>query len=99
MGAIGTAVAQQSLKQVMAFCNSPLMNAVEAYIHFKPEDYGPDGEINNPELESFLRTYMQEFHDFIARVTPSCRPTSSPRWRARHRTPRRVGWFGACCVG
>ena len=68
MGAIGTAVAQQSLKQVMAFCNSPLMNAVEAYIHFKPEDYGADGEINNPELESFLRTYMQEFHEFIARV-------------------------------
>ncbi len=68
MGAIGTAVGQQSLKQVMAFCNSPLMNAVEAYIHFKPEDYGPDGEINNPELESFLRTYMQEFHEFIARV-------------------------------
>ena len=68
MGAIGTAVAQQSLKQVMAFCNSPLMNAVEAYIHFKPEDYGEDGQINNPELESFLRTYMQEFHEFIARV-------------------------------
>ena len=68
MGAIGTAVGQQSLKQVMAFCNSPLMNAVEAYIHFKPEDYGEDGEIRNPELESFLRTYMQEFHEFIARV-------------------------------
>ena len=67
MGAIGTAVGQQSLKQVLAFCNSPHMNAVEAYIHFKPEDYGEYGEITNPELESFLRTYMQEFHEFIAR--------------------------------
>ena len=44
------------------------MNAVEAYIHFKPEDYGENGEIRNPDLESFLRTYMQEFHEFIARV-------------------------------
>jgi len=67
-GAIGTAVGQQSLKQVLAFCNSPLMNAVEAYIQFKPEDYGENGEITNPDLETFLRTYMQEFHEFIARV-------------------------------
>ena len=35
-GAIGTAVAQQSLRGVLCFCNSPLMNQVEAYIQFKP---------------------------------------------------------------
>ena len=40
-GAIGTAVAQQSLRGVLCFCNSPLMNTVEAYIQFK------DGLIND----------------------------------------------------
>ena len=35
MGAIGTAVAQQSLKGMMAFCNSPMFNSVEAYIHMR----------------------------------------------------------------
>ena len=35
-GAIGTAVAQQSLRSVLSFCNSPQMNPVEAYIQFKP---------------------------------------------------------------
>src|SRR5678815_1552260 len=35
-GAIGTAVAQQQLRSVLGFCNSPLMNAVEAYIQFTP---------------------------------------------------------------
>ena len=37
MGAIGTAVAQQNLRSILSFCNSPQMNAIEAYIHFKPD--------------------------------------------------------------
>ncbi len=67
-GAIGTAVGQQSLKQVLAFCNSPLMNTVEAYIQFRPGLFGDNGEVNDPETEAFLRNYMKEFHEFIARV-------------------------------
>src|SRR5690606_34003816 len=35
-GSIGTAVAQQQLRGVLCFCNSPLMNTIEAYIQFKP---------------------------------------------------------------
>ena len=35
-GAIGTAIAQQSLRSVLSFCNSPQMNAPEAYIEFSP---------------------------------------------------------------
>ena len=38
-GKIGTAVGQQHLRSILAFCNSPQMNAVEAYIQFEP---GPD---------------------------------------------------------
>jgi chromate reductase len=67
-GPIGTAVAQQSLKQVLAFCNSPLMNAIEAYVHYTPEIFGPDGEVHDGSTENFLRDYMREFHEFIARV-------------------------------
>src|SRR5438045_6023814 len=33
-GKIGTAVCQQHLRSIMAFCNAPLMNAIEAYIQF-----------------------------------------------------------------
>lgn len=67
-GAIGTAVAQQSLNSVMRFCNSPLMNAVEAYIQFKPGLFTESGAITDSETEGFLRNYMQGFHEFIARV-------------------------------
>jgi len=67
-GAIGTAVAQQSLRSVLGFCNSPQMNAPEAYIQFRPGMITDEGEVTVAKTEEFLRTYMQEFHDFIARV-------------------------------
>lgn len=67
-GAIGTAVAQQSLRSVLGFCNSPQMNAPEAYIHFTSGLITDDGEVTVEPTEKFLRTYMQEFHDFIERV-------------------------------
>ena len=67
-GAIGTAVGQQHLKSILSYCNSPQMNAIEAYIQFKPEVFGDDGSVNDADTEDFLRTYMHEFNEFIARV-------------------------------
>jgi chromate reductase len=67
-GKIGTAVGQQHLRSILAFCNSPQMNAIEAYIQFEPGLITPNGEVTKPEVESFLRGYMTEFHAFITRV-------------------------------
>ena len=67
-GAIGTAVAQQSLRSVLGFSNSPQMNAPEAYIQFTPGLITDDGKVTVESTEQFLRKYMQEFHDFTARV-------------------------------
>jgi chromate reductase len=67
-GAIGTAVAQQSLRSVLSFCNAPQMNAPEAYIQFRPGMITDDGEVTVPETETFLRDYMADFHIFIGRV-------------------------------
>jgi chromate reductase, NAD(P)H dehydrogenase (quinone) len=67
-GAIGTAVAQQHLKSVLGYCNSPLMNSLEAYIHFKPGLITPEGEVTSDSTAEFLRNYMTEFHQFVVRV-------------------------------
>src|SRR5690348_10655913 len=67
-GSIGTAVAQQSLRSVLCFCNSPLMNTVEAYIQFTPGLVADDGQVSNDSVAEFLRNYMAEFHVFIKRV-------------------------------
>ena len=67
-GAIGTAVAQQQLRGVLCFCNSPLMNNVEAYIQFKPGLISGDGEVTDPVVQEFLSNYLNELHAFVRRV-------------------------------
>ena len=67
-GAIGTAVGQQHLKSIMSFCNSPMMNAIEAYIQFTPDLISDAGVVKVKETEEFLRNYMREFADFIDMV-------------------------------
>jgi chromate reductase, NAD(P)H dehydrogenase (quinone) len=67
-GKIGTAVAQQNLRSILSFCNSPQMNVVEAYIQFTPGLIGDDGEVTDETTEEFLRNFMNEFEQFIARV-------------------------------
>jgi chromate reductase len=67
-GSIGTAVAQQQLRGVLCFCNSPLMNTLEAYIQFTPGMITEDGQVTNDSTADFLRNYMRELHLFIERV-------------------------------
>ena len=67
-GAIGTAVAQQSLRSVLSFCNSPQMNAPEAYIQYKKGLFTEDGQVTNESTAEFLRNYMVELHAFVVRV-------------------------------
>lgn len=67
-GAIGTAVAQQQLRGVLCFCNSPLMNTMEAYIQFRSGLITEDGSVTNDSTAEFLTKYMRELHLFIERV-------------------------------
>jgi chromate reductase len=67
-GKIGTAVGQQHLRSILAFCNSPQMNSIEAYIQFTPGLIGDDGEVTDDSTAKFLREYMTEFLAFIGRV-------------------------------
>jgi chromate reductase len=67
-GSIGTAVAQQNLRSVLSFLNSPQMNAPEAYITFTPDLISEDGMVSKPDTEAFLRNFMEAFGIFISRV-------------------------------
>jgi chromate reductase, NAD(P)H dehydrogenase (quinone) len=81
-GQIGTAVMQASLRSVLAFCNSPQLNAPEAYIRFSREVFTPDGEVLDPDTKAFLTFYMEQFREFIIRVL-----TVVPQ-----NTPGHLGW-------
>ena len=68
IGQIGTALAQQSLRAVMSFCNARQMTAPDAYIQFSPEVFPGNGEVTDRSTRSFLAAYMAEFRDHIMRV-------------------------------
>jgi chromate reductase len=67
-GRLGTAIAQQHLRSVLSYCNSPQMNAPEAYIRFKPGLFTDAGEVTDDSTARFLQHFMEEFRTFIVRV-------------------------------
>src|SRR5689334_19397237 len=68
IGPIGTAVAQQSLRAVLSFCNARQMTSPEAYIQYSAAMFADNGEVSNEETATFLRNYMTEFRDHVERV-------------------------------
>jgi chromate reductase len=68
LGQIGTALAQQSLRAVLSFCNARQMTAPEAYIRFTTATFPGKGEVIDDSTQEFLSNYMREFRDHVARV-------------------------------
>jgi chromate reductase len=67
-GAIGTAIAQQHLRGVLAHLDSPQMNSPEAYIQMTPGLITEDGVVTRESTEAFLRKFLTEYHQFVERV-------------------------------
>jgi chromate reductase len=68
IGQIGTALAQQSLRAVLSFCNARQMTAPEAYIQYTPDIFPGKGEVTDEATRTFLTNYMAEFRDHVVRV-------------------------------
>ena len=87
-GAIGTAIAQQHLRSILAFLDSPQMTFPEGYIQFKPGLVTDEGEVTVDSTREFLRQFMQAFYEFIERVNIALqhqrqrRPTGKPEVKA-----------------
>jgi chromate reductase, NAD(P)H dehydrogenase (quinone) len=67
-GQLGTAMAQQSLRGVLSFCNARQMTSPEAYIRYSPEIFPGDGEVADESTKAFLTNYMEQFRIYIVRV-------------------------------
>jgi len=73
-GKLGTALAQQALRPVLGYCNSPQMTTPEAYIHLTPGVLTDDGQVTDAGTARFLEKFMAEFRTFIARVLTDASP-------------------------
>lgn len=70
-GNISTAVAQQHLRSILSFVNSPELANPEAYIHYTEGLIDEDGNVTDASSEEFLRNWLKEFHLFVAKVVGS----------------------------
>lgn len=67
-GQLGTALAQQSLRGVLSFCNARQMTAPEAYIKYSEDVFPGDGNVADDPTRDFLSGFMEEFRTYIIRV-------------------------------
>jgi chromate reductase len=73
-GNIGTAVMQSSMRSVLSFLDAPQLNSPEAYVKFDHAVFSDDGAVNDPQLEKFLRHFMEEYAAFVQRVLAANAP-------------------------
>ena len=64
IGAIGTAMAQQHLRNVLAFLDVPTLAQPEAFIHAKEGLFDQDGNIGT-ESRAFLQNWMDKYVAWI----------------------------------
>lgn len=65
IGAIGTAVAQQHLRTVLAYLDVPTLGQPEAFIHFKEGLVDASGDITDDSTREFIRKWVQAFSRFV----------------------------------
>ncbi|MCA0307521.1 MAG: NAD(P)H-dependent oxidoreductase [Actinobacteria bacterium] len=67
-GAIGTALMQASMRNVLSFLDAPQLTSPEAYITFRPEAYADDGTVRDDATRRFLEHWVGEYAGFVDRV-------------------------------
>lgn len=64
-GAISTAVAQQQLRNVLAYLDMPTLGQPEVFLQNKEGLFGEGGEIANDSTKQFLQRFVERFADWV----------------------------------
>lgn len=66
IGAIGTAVAQQQLRNILSFLDSPTLSQPEGYLQSREGLITDDGEVSDDATTEFLIRWLQAVHAHVA---------------------------------
>ncbi|MDA8521158.1 NADPH-dependent FMN reductase [Acidovorax sp. NCPPB 4044] len=66
IGAIGTALAQQHLRNVLAYLDVPTLGQPEAFIQAKDNLFDDDGNIGEASRQ-FVQTWVEKYADWVRR--------------------------------
>ncbi len=67
VGSNGTAMAQQHLRNTLAYLDVPTLGQPEVFLHFKEDLIASDGKINNARTQEFLQRFVDRFVDWVKR--------------------------------
>ena len=76
-GKLGTAVAQQQLRGVLGYLNSPQMNAPEAYIQAGKDLLDDEGNVSDESTKKFLAKFLADYKAFLDMVVPCIKSAQS----------------------
>ncbi len=65
IGALGTSMAQQHLRNMLAYLDMPTLGQPEAYVQAKDGLFGPDGGVAVEGTKKFLQTWMDAYCAWI----------------------------------
>jgi chromate reductase len=65
IGVIGTALAQQHLRNILAYLDMPVLGQPEAFLHFKEGLIDAQGTITNAGTQTFLQGFVDRFLAWI----------------------------------
>ena len=67
IGAPGSSMAQQHLRNALTYLDVPLLAQPEVFLHFKDEPIGVNGEIKSDSIEKFLRDFVTRYVAWVQR--------------------------------
>lgn len=70
IGAPGTSMAQQHLRNVLAYLDVPVLGQPEAFIQVKPGFFDGEGKIANESSKQFLQNWTGHFAAWVKKLAP-----------------------------
>ena len=67
VGSPGTCMAQQHLRNVLAYLDVPTMGQPEVFIHFTKDLIAADGKVTNSGTEKFLQDFVNHYVTWVKR--------------------------------
>ena len=65
VGAIGTALAQQHLRNVLAYLDVPVLGQPEAFIHYRDGLFDAGGNVADARVRGFLQQWVDAYVAFV----------------------------------
>jgi chromate reductase len=67
IGAPGSSMAQQHLRNSLAYLDVPQLAQPEVYLQFKDEPIGPEGQVKDDSTEKFLEDFVKRYAAWVQR--------------------------------